>query len=270
MLGSRPPLLYSAPPNNQNEEKSPNPSRPKSPTKPLNPIVSFDRLVPPPQKSLNLVRSSHPKSPNRSRSLLSTLVSPSRRAGLSGLAGLAVSLVSPSRRAGLRHRLSTFSLYGLSVSCSVTALHSLIADLKLHFSVSICSEWEAILEEVLGFLKSPIVFHFFLAALLALELKADLFILLSDVEGLYSGPPSDPQSKLIDTYKKEKHQGEITFGGKSRVGRGGMIAKVKVAINALMQHPRCYYKEYMHESQTESETDFLHSVSESVSDSVSD
>ncbi|KAK9162924.1 hypothetical protein Syun_003826 [Stephania yunnanensis] len=61
-----------------------------------------------------------------------------------------------------------------------------------------------------------------LAALLVLELKADLLILLSDVEGLYSGPPSDPQSKLIDTYIKEKHQGEIKFGGKSRVGRGGI------------------------------------------------
>ncbi|KAK9143052.1 hypothetical protein Syun_012452 [Stephania yunnanensis] len=71
-----------------------------------------------------------------------------------------------------------------------------------------------------------------LAALLALELNADLLILLSDVEGLYSGPPSDPQSKLIDTYIKQKHQGEITFGGKSRVGRGGLTAKVKVAINA--------------------------------------
>ncbi|KAK9168674.1 hypothetical protein Syun_000814 [Stephania yunnanensis] len=71
-----------------------------------------------------------------------------------------------------------------------------------------------------------------LAALLALELKADLLILLSDVEGLYSGPPSDPQPKLIDTYIKEKHHGEITFRGKSRVGRGGMTAKVKAAINA--------------------------------------
>ncbi|XP_010534556.1 PREDICTED: delta-1-pyrroline-5-carboxylate synthase A [Tarenaya hassleriana] len=56
-----------------------------------------------------------------------------------------------------------------------------------------------------------------LAALLALELKADLLILLSDVEGLYTGPPSDPNSKLIHTYIKEKHQGEITFGDKSRV-----------------------------------------------------
>ncbi|XP_042968739.1 delta-1-pyrroline-5-carboxylate synthase isoform X2 [Carya illinoinensis] len=71
-----------------------------------------------------------------------------------------------------------------------------------------------------------------LAALLALELKADLLVLLSDVEGLYSGPPSDPNSKLIHTYIKEKHQGEITFGDKSRVGRGGMTAKVKAAVSA--------------------------------------
>ncbi|CAH9105354.1 unnamed protein product [Cuscuta epithymum] len=71
-----------------------------------------------------------------------------------------------------------------------------------------------------------------LAALLALELKADLLVLLSDVEGLYSGPPSDPHSKLIHTYVKEKHEGEITFGDKSRVGRGGMTAKVKAAVYA--------------------------------------
>lgn len=71
-----------------------------------------------------------------------------------------------------------------------------------------------------------------LAALLALELKADLLVLLSDVEGLYSGPPSDPRSKLIHTYIKERHQGEITFGDKSRVGRGGMTAKVKAAVYA--------------------------------------
>ncbi|KAL7092583.1 hypothetical protein ACP275_12G172400 [Erythranthe tilingii] len=71
-----------------------------------------------------------------------------------------------------------------------------------------------------------------LAALLAIELKADLLVLLSDVEGLYSGPPSDPNSKLIYTYVKQKHQGVITFGDKSRVGRGGMTAKVKAAISA--------------------------------------
>ncbi|KAL2227478.1 UNVERIFIED_CONTAM: Delta-1-pyrroline-5-carboxylate synthase [Sesamum indicum] len=71
-----------------------------------------------------------------------------------------------------------------------------------------------------------------LAALLALELKADLLVLLSDVDGLYSGPPSDPHSELIHTYIKERHEGAITFGDKSRVGRGGMTAKVKAAVYA--------------------------------------
>lgn len=65
-----------------------------------------------------------------------------------------------------------------------------------------------------------------------MELKADLLILLSDVEGLYSGPPSDPDSKLIRTYIREKHQSEITFGDKSRLGRGGMTAKVNAAVCA--------------------------------------
>ncbi|CAA7392705.1 unnamed protein product [Spirodela intermedia] len=71
-----------------------------------------------------------------------------------------------------------------------------------------------------------------LAGLLALELKADLLVLLSDVEGLYSGPPSEPGSKIIHTYIKEVHQAKITFGSKSRVGRGGMTAKVKAAVCA--------------------------------------
>lgn len=71
-----------------------------------------------------------------------------------------------------------------------------------------------------------------MAALLALELKADLLVLLSDVDGLYSGPPSDPKSKLIHTYVKERLEGVITFGEKSRLGRGGMTAKVKSAVCA--------------------------------------
>lgn len=65
-----------------------------------------------------------------------------------------------------------------------------------------------------------------------MELKADLLVLLSDVEGLYNAPPNLPQAKLIHSYVKEKHEGEITFGDKSRVGRGGMGAKVKAAIQA--------------------------------------
>lgn len=70
-----------------------------------------------------------------------------------------------------------------------------------------------------------------------MELNADLLVLLSDVEGLYNGPPSDSKSELIDTYIKEKHDEKITFGDKSRVGRGGMQAKVKAAACAATQIP---------------------------------
>uniref|UniRef100_A0ACD5XAR8 Uncharacterized protein n=1 Tax=Avena sativa TaxID=4498 RepID=A0ACD5XAR8_AVESA len=71
-----------------------------------------------------------------------------------------------------------------------------------------------------------------LATLLAKELDADLLIMLSDVEGLFSGPPSDPQSKIIHTYINDKHGKLINFGEKSRVGRGGMQAKVAAAVCA--------------------------------------
>ncbi|KAD3640144.1 hypothetical protein E3N88_29367 [Mikania micrantha] len=71
-----------------------------------------------------------------------------------------------------------------------------------------------------------------LAGLLAMEIKADLLVLLSDVDGLYSGPPTHPESKIIHTYVKEKLDNKITFGDKSRLGRGGMTAKVKAAVYA--------------------------------------
>ena len=64
-------------------------------------------------------------------------------------------------------------------------------------------------------------------------MRFDLLMLLSDVEGLYSGPPSDPPSKLIQTYIADKHDETITFGDKSRVGRGGMTAKVKAVCQVV-------------------------------------
>lgn len=57
-------------------------------------------------------------------------------------------------------------------------------------------------------------------------MNADLLVLLSDVDGLYTGPPSDPSSRLIQTYYPEHANNEVKFGGKSRVGRGGMESKV--------------------------------------------
>lgn len=68
-----------------------------------------------------------------------------------------------------------------------------------------------------------------LSALLSVELKADLLMILSDVQGIYSGPPDQPDSRLLDTFRPYD-MSSIEFGSKSRVGRGGMESKVKVCI----------------------------------------
>ncbi|XP_062927524.1 delta-1-pyrroline-5-carboxylate synthase isoform X1 [Mobula hypostoma] len=71
-----------------------------------------------------------------------------------------------------------------------------------------------------------------LAARLAVEMRAELLIVLSDVEGLYDCPPGLDDAKLIDTFYPGDQQ-TVTFGTKSRVGLGGMEAKVKAALWAL-------------------------------------
>ncbi|XP_032890120.1 delta-1-pyrroline-5-carboxylate synthase isoform X2 [Amblyraja radiata] len=71
-----------------------------------------------------------------------------------------------------------------------------------------------------------------LAARLAVEMRADMLIVLSDVEGLYDCPPGLDDAKLIDTFYPGDQQ-SVTFGTKSRVGLGGMEAKVKAALWAL-------------------------------------
>ena len=65
-----------------------------------------------------------------------------------------------------------------------------------------------------------------LAARLAAEMKADLLILLSDVEGLYTTPPGTEGSRLMHTYSPQSNSIHIQFGSKSRVGLGGMDSKV--------------------------------------------
>ena len=69
-----------------------------------------------------------------------------------------------------------------------------------------------------------------LAALLAVELNADLLMLMTDVPGVYTGPPKDPKSQLIATYCPDIHDGIVKFGDKSLGGRGGMVAKVSIVI----------------------------------------
>lgn len=71
-----------------------------------------------------------------------------------------------------------------------------------------------------------------LAAMLAAEVEADLLILMSDVDGIYTKPPSQEGARLIPTFTPDMMK-TITFGKKSKVGTGGMDSKVQAATWAL-------------------------------------
>ena len=73
-----------------------------------------------------------------------------------------------------------------------------------------------------------------LAALLSIELKADLLLLLTDVQGLFTGAPSDPKSDFIPTYCPELHDPLIKFGDPSSQGRGGMTSKVCYVVQSAV------------------------------------
>jgi delta-1-pyrroline-5-carboxylate synthetase len=73
-----------------------------------------------------------------------------------------------------------------------------------------------------------------LAALIATEAQADLLILLSDVEGVFTSPPGTPGSVLLHSFNPNTDMNKIKFvGGQSKVGRGGMQSKITSAKQAL-------------------------------------
>jgi glutamate 5-kinase len=69
-----------------------------------------------------------------------------------------------------------------------------------------------------------------LAALVAHLVHADLLVLLSDVDGLYDGPPSRPGSTMLAEVRGEDDLAAIDVRGTgSGVGLGGMVTKVEAA-----------------------------------------
>ena len=67
-----------------------------------------------------------------------------------------------------------------------------------------------------------------LAALVAHLVHADLLVLLSDVDGLYDGPPAQAGSRLISTIRSEADLESVAIGsvGAAGVGTGGMATKI--------------------------------------------
>ncbi|RTG88431.1 delta-1-pyrroline-5-carboxylate synthetase [Schistosoma bovis] len=85
-----------------------------------------------------------------------------------------------------------------------------------------------------------------LAARLACELKSDLLLLISDVDGVYTAPPGSPGARFVAEYEVTKNpeydthsplvNGEfLNFGEASSVGTGGMKSKIASAVWAVRQ-----------------------------------
>jgi len=66
-----------------------------------------------------------------------------------------------------------------------------------------------------------------LASLVSILLDVDLTILLTDVDGLFTHHPSNPQAQMIYTYSPSMN---VQLIGKSSVGRGGMESKINAAL----------------------------------------
>lgn len=70
-----------------------------------------------------------------------------------------------------------------------------------------------------------------LAAILARSVKADLLVLLSDIEGLFTADPrKNPDAKLLEVVEQITPEIEALAGGKgSSLGTGGMATKIRAA-----------------------------------------
>ena len=77
------------------------------------------------------------------------------------------------------------------------------------------------------------VFFFSLATLVASVMDADLEILLTDVDGLFDAPPSSIGRRKPTLMSVCRNNSAIQIGEKSRVGRGGMQAKIDAALDAV-------------------------------------
>lgn len=68
-----------------------------------------------------------------------------------------------------------------------------------------------------------------LSVLLANAICADLVVILSDVDGLYTADPSKPDAVVIKTVDSITPELKNTLKGRSKHGRGGIQSKVKAA-----------------------------------------
>jgi glutamate 5-kinase len=68
-----------------------------------------------------------------------------------------------------------------------------------------------------------------LSVLVANAIKADLVVILSDVDGIYTADPLKPNAKIMRTIDNITDEFKHSLHGRSRLGRGGIQSKIKAA-----------------------------------------
>ena len=68
-----------------------------------------------------------------------------------------------------------------------------------------------------------------LSVLVASAIGADMIIILSDVDGLYTADPQEPGAQLIKTVDAITAELKGSLNGKSKLGKGGIQSKIKAA-----------------------------------------
>jgi len=103
--------------------------------------------------------------------------------------------------------------------------------------IPIINENDAV--SVQGFIHEPVFAdNDSLAALCARHFRAEVLLLLTDVDGVFTHPPSDPRAKLIPFYHTDRQE-KCKIGSKSQQGRGGMAAKIAAAQMAVEPGSNC-------------------------------
>lgn len=68
-----------------------------------------------------------------------------------------------------------------------------------------------------------------LSGLVASMMKAEALLILSNIDGIFNGSPSDPNSKVIREIHKGQNISDFIQSSKSTFGRGGMQTKTNIA-----------------------------------------
>ena len=68
-----------------------------------------------------------------------------------------------------------------------------------------------------------------LSGLVASMMDAEALVILSNIDGIFDGAPSDPSSKVIRFVQPDADLSSYIQSGKSSFGRGGMLTKTSIA-----------------------------------------